>query len=72
MKYKHLNREERHYIDIEVKAGNFQNKIARALGRSQSSISREVQRNTGKKGYRYKQANRFAQADTGTNPKRSR
>lgn len=34
--------------------------IARALRRSQSTISREVKRNTGGRGYRYKQANRLA------------
>lgn len=36
------------------------NKIAESLGRSQSSISRELKRNTGKKGYRHKQADRMA------------
>ncbi|VVH63916.1 Mobile element protein [uncultured Gammaproteobacteria bacterium] len=30
------------------------------MGRSQSSVSRELSRNTGKRGYRYKQANRLA------------
>lgn len=61
MKQKHLNHEERHYIEIEKKAGRSQSEIALALGRSQSTISRELKRNTGKRGYRYKQADRFAQ-----------
>nr|WP_180706036.1 helix-turn-helix domain-containing protein [Psychromonas sp. CD1] len=33
-----------------------QNKIARQLNVSQSTISRELSRNTGKRGYRIKQA----------------
>jgi IS30 family transposase len=35
------------------------NQIAKAMGRSQSTISREIQRNTGRRGYRHKQANRL-------------
>ena len=56
MSYKHLSLEERHYIDIERAMGTSLNKISKALGRSQSTISREVIRNTGFKGYRHKQA----------------
>jgi IS30 family transposase len=37
------------------------NKIAQALGRTQSTISRELKRNIGKKGYRHKQADRLSQ-----------
>lgn len=61
MSYKHLNPEERYYIEIEKKAGKSLNKIAQALGRSQTTVSREILRNTGKKGYRHKQAMRLAQ-----------
>jgi IS30 family transposase len=46
MSYKHLCPEERHYIEIELKKGTSQNKIAESLGRSQSSISRELGRET--------------------------
>ena len=56
MSYKHLCPEERHYIEIELKKGISQNKIAESLGRSQSSISREIGSNTGQRGYRNKQA----------------
>lgn len=36
------------------------NAIAKALNRSQGTISKEIQRNTGKRGYRYKQAHSLA------------
>lgn len=57
MSYKHLSLEERHYIELEHKKGVSQNAIAKALGRHQSNISREINRNTGLRGYRHKQAN---------------
>ena len=60
MKYKRLSLEERHYIDIELKKKSSMNAIAKALGRRQGTISKEIQRNTGKRGYRYKQANSLA------------
>ncbi|TXL10100.1 hypothetical protein BMR05_16590 [Methylococcaceae bacterium HT4] len=47
MSYTHLCPEERYYIEIELKKGTSQNKIAEALERSQSNISREIKRNTG-------------------------
>ncbi len=56
MSYKHLNLTERYYIEVCKKEGYSMNKIALALGRAQSTISREINRNTGKKGYRHKQA----------------
>ena len=52
----HLTLEERYYIDIESKKGTSHNEIAKALCRSQSVISRELSRNVGFWGYRYKQA----------------
>ena len=42
MSYTHLRPEERHYIELELKKGISQNKIAHSLGRSQSSLSREL------------------------------
>lgn len=61
MSYKHLSLEERYYIELEHKKGTSQIEIARILGRNQSNISRELARNIGKKSYRHKQANSFAQ-----------
>jgi len=60
MSFKHLSLPERHYIELETKNGTSKNKIAKNLKRNQGTISREIQRNTGKKGYRYKQAQSFS------------
>jgi IS30 family transposase len=60
MSYKHLSLEERYYIEIELRQGTSINAIAKALGRPQGTLSKEIQRNKGKKGYRHKQAHAFA------------
>ena len=54
--YKQLSQEQRYQIEILKKAGNKQTEIAELLGVSSSTISREMQRNKGKKGYHPKQA----------------
>ena len=69
MSYEHLSLEERHYIEIERKAGTSLNQIAKVLGRSQSTLSREMRRNTGQRGYCYKQANRLAEKRHNNKPK---
>ena len=61
MSYEHLSLAERYYIEIERKAGTSLNKISEALGHSQSTLSREISRNTGQRGYRHKQALRLAE-----------
>jgi len=61
MSYKHLSLEERHYIEISTKNDKTSTEIAFDLDRSQSTISREIKRNAGKRGYRHQQANRMAQ-----------
>lgn len=60
MSYTHLSLEERHYIEVEIKRGVSQNMISHALKRSQPTISREIDRNSGLRGYRHKQANEAA------------
>ena len=60
MKHKHLTLQDRYYIEISIKNGGSQTTIAKALNRSQGTISKEIKRNTGKRGYRHKQANRLA------------
>ncbi|WP_345258905.1 helix-turn-helix domain-containing protein, partial [Marinicella pacifica] len=54
--YTHLSSEERYHISVLRKTKISLSEIARILGRNKSTISRELERNTGKRGYRYKQA----------------
>lgn len=54
--YKHLSREERYQIYSLMKANQTLTQIARVLGRSCSTISREVNRGRGQRGYRAEQA----------------
>ena len=56
MTYKHLSQAERYQIHALIKAGNDQSQIAKLLDRHKSTISRELSRNTGSRGYRPKQA----------------
>ena len=58
--YKQLIYEQRCQIYALNKTGMSQNKIASQLSVSQSTISRESYRNTGKRGYRIKQAQNLA------------
>ena len=60
MTYHHLSREERYQISALLKEGLTQAQIALNLGRSKSTISRELGRNTGLRGYRPKQADHLA------------
>jgi len=59
MRYKQLTQEERYQIFALMKAGHNQTEIATTLGRHKSTISREIWRNTGLRGYRPKQAQRL-------------
>lgn len=54
--YKQLTQALRYQIAILKKAGKNQKQIAKLIGVSEPTISRELQRNKGKKGYRPKQA----------------
>ena len=60
MNYTHLSQTERYQIHVLKKAGHSQKTIADLLKRSESTISRELFRNTGQRGYRAKQAQRIA------------
>ena len=60
MSYKHLSLEERHYIEISLKNEESHSTIAESLNRSQGSITREIARNTGLRGYRHNQAHKKA------------
>ena len=64
MAYKRVTEEERTHIYRWRQAGFNQTEIAKRLGRDKGSISRELARNTGQRGYRPKQAHELAQART--------
>ena len=65
MPYTHLAREERFLIYKLRQAGCSCRGIARKLKRSHSTVLREVKRNGGKRGYRYKQAEELAKRRRG-------
>lgn len=67
MNYTHLTREERYQIYALKKAGHTQSEIASLLERSPSTISRELARNRGMRGYRPKQAQSMACARRAVN-----
>ena|SRR5690554_140883 len=54
--YNQLAYEQRCQISALIKSGLSQRAIASIIGVSQSTISRELARNTGERGYRHKQA----------------
>lgn len=56
MNYTHITQEERYQIYALKKAGINQSKISEIIGRSPSTISRELKRNRGLRGYRPHQA----------------
>ena len=62
MNYTHLTRDERYQIAILRKAGHKQTDIARLMNRHPSTISRELRRNRGQRGYRPKQAQALSEA----------
>ena len=63
MSYTQLTQEQRYHIYAHKKTGHFtQSEIADMLGVHKSTISRELSRNRGGRGYRPKQAQEFAQA----------
>src|SRR3974377_1552651 len=61
MTYQHLSQDERYQIYALLKAGHAISRIAEIIGRHKSTISRELTRNVGLKGYRPQQAQRFAE-----------
>ncbi len=60
MKYKQITYEKRVEINILLKTGCSQSKIAEIIKDSKSSVSREIKRNTGLKSYRPKRAHHRA------------
>lgn len=70
MNYTHLTQEERYQIYVLKKAGHIQSEIAKLLNRSGSTISRELTRNSGRRGYRAKQAQAKAEERRAINARR--
>lgn len=60
--YNHLNRDQRSQIYALMSNGSTQKNIAAHLGVHPSTISRELKRNTGGRGYRFQQADNLASA----------
>lgn len=58
--YTQLTEEQRYQISAHRKAGYNQSEIALIIGVSKSTLSREIQRNQGQRGYRPKQAHQTA------------
>lgn len=61
MNYTHLTADERYQIDDLRREGYSQKQIAISLGRSESTLSRELRRNRGDRGWRPRQAQLKAQ-----------
>jgi IS30 family transposase len=60
--YQQLTREQRYQIYALLKMGHNQTEIAETVGVHKATISRELGRNTGQRGYRPRQAEQFSQA----------
>lgn len=60
MSYQQITHEERYQIEILLKAGKNYSEIGHLLDRHPSSISREIRRNRGLRGYRVNQAHSMA------------
>lgn len=62
MTYKQLTQEQRYQIYALLKTAHSQSEIAEVIGVHRSTISRELKRNSGKRGYRPQQAQRLAES----------
>lgn len=62
MRYTHLTQDERYQIHILQRGGHNQSEIATLLDRSKSTISRELKRNKGERGYRPRQSHALSVA----------
>ena len=60
--YRRITYEDRCQLYALRKAGKTQAEIGQALGFSQGTVSRELARNAGRRGYRFQQAQHTAQA----------
>lgn len=56
MKYHHLTSEQRYTIDVLLRQKKSRKEISQTIGISESTLSREIKRNSGQRGYHWKQA----------------
>ena len=56
MKYKHLTSEQRYTIEVLLRQQKSRKEISQTIGVSQSTLCREIKRNSGQRGYHYHQA----------------
>lgn len=56
MKYHHLTSEQRYTIDVLLRQKKSRKEISKTIGVSESTLSRELKRNSGVRGYHYVQA----------------
>lgn len=68
-RYRQLTQEERYCLSTMRKQAISLRGIAKAMGRSHTTLSRELKRNIGQKGYRYQQAQRLAERRHQEKPK---
>ena len=69
-RYTQLTEAERYHIYTMKKQGYSNTAIGQGMGRSRTTVWRELQRNTGQCGYRHQQAQRLAVARHQAQPKR--
>ncbi|QEN04135.1 IS30 family transposase [Thiospirochaeta perfilievii] len=69
MSYKHLDYAERYYIYTALKEQTSIADIAKSINRHPSTLHREINRNNGNRGYRYKQADNKAKSRHEDKPK---
>ena len=62
LSYTQLTQEQRYHISALLKTGASKSSIAKDVGCHRSNIYREINRNTGKRGYRPKQAHAIAKS----------
>ena len=67
--YAHLAQEERYHIELMRREGASIRRIAEGMDRSPSTVSRELRRNAGQRGYRHRQAEGKARERLKAKPK---
>jgi transposase, IS30 family len=67
--YTHLTQKERYHIETMLKQNFSLTSIAKGMGRNKGTLSRELKRNHGQRGYRHQQADKMAKQRHHDKPK---